>query len=63
MAHVVIDGVIDTPQVRAKYKPADDEPLLKPDAIASSYWNLIEQERSSWTFEIDVRPHGEEFFQ
>ena len=58
VAHVVIDGVIDTPQVRA-----DDEPLLKPDAIASSYWFLIEQERSSWTFEIDVRPHGEEFFQ
>jgi NAD(P)-dependent dehydrogenase (short-subunit alcohol dehydrogenase family) len=63
VAHVVIDGVIDTPIVRKRYKPSANEPLLKPEAIADSYWNLVQQERSAWSLEIDVRPHNEAFFE
>ncbi|MDA2909809.1 SDR family NAD(P)-dependent oxidoreductase [Nitrospiraceae bacterium AH_259_D15_M11_P09] len=62
VAHVVIDGVIDTPDVRQNYRPDADEPLLNPDAIADSYWNLVQQERSAWTMELDLRPFKEEFF-
>ena len=62
VAHVIIDGVIDTPGVRQRYKLSENEPLLEPDAIADTYWALIQQERSAWTFEVDVRPHNEEFF-
>jgi len=61
VAHIIIDGIIDTPQVRAQYKPDENEPLLNPDAIAESYWNLTRQNRSAWTFELEVRPHNEEF--
>jgi len=63
VAHVIIDGVIDTPNVRKTYKPSADEPLLKPEAIADAYWNLIQQECSAWTLEIDLRPHKEAFFE
>jgi len=63
VAHVIIDGVIDTPDVRKTYKPSPDEPLLKTEAIADSYWNLIEQDRSAWSLEIDLRPHNEAFFE
>ena len=63
VAHVIIDGVIDTPKVRKSYKPSAKEPLLKPEAIADSYWSLIQQERSAWTLEIDLRPHEEAFFE
>jgi NAD(P)-dependent dehydrogenase (short-subunit alcohol dehydrogenase family) len=63
VAHVIIDGVIDTPQVRRAYKLSDKEPLLKPEAIADSYWNLIQQERSAWSLEIDLRPNKEAFFE
>ena len=63
VAHVIIDGVIDTPSVHRTYKPSAREPLLKPDAIAEAYWSLIEQERSAWTLEIDLRPHQEVFFE
>ena len=62
VAHVIIDGVIDTPGVRQRYKLSENEPLLEPDAIADTYWALVQQERSAWTFEVDVRPHNEEFF-
>jgi NAD(P)-dependent dehydrogenase (short-subunit alcohol dehydrogenase family) len=63
VAHVVIDGVIDTPKVRRRYKPSAREPLLKPEAIANSYWNLIQQDRSAWSLEIDLRPEREAFFE
>lgn len=62
VAHVIIDGVIDTPSVRERYNLGPDEPLLAPDSIAETYWSLVQQERSAWSFEIDVRPYNEEFF-
>ena len=61
--HVIIDGVIETPQVRKKDRPAAKEPLLKPQAIADAYWNLIQQDRSAWSLEIDLRPNKEAFFE
>ena len=63
VAHVIIDGVIDTPNVRKAYKPTARDPLLQPDAIADAYWNLIQQDRSAWSLEIDLRPHNEAFFE
>jgi NAD(P)-dependent dehydrogenase (short-subunit alcohol dehydrogenase family) len=63
VAHIIIDGIIDTPKVRRIYKPSAKEPLLKPEAIADSYWNLIQQDRSAWSLEVDLRPHTEAFFE
>lgn len=60
VAHVVIDGPIDTEFVRGNFpdmvksRPADG--LLAPEDIAENYWNLHMQKRSAWTHELDVRP-------
>ncbi len=62
VAHVIIDGVIDTPSVRSILSEDTDEPLLDPDAIAETYWSLTLQDKSAWSFEVDLRPHNEEFF-
>ena len=59
VAHVVIDGQIRPSS--ADERTRDDETYLDPDAIAESYWHLVEQERSAWTLELDLRPHVEEF--
>jgi len=59
VAHVVIDGGI-----RSAARPVpDDAPdsLLAPDAIAQTYMHLIDQPRSSWSWEIEVRPWVEKF--
>ncbi|MFB6206176.1 MAG: SDR family NAD(P)-dependent oxidoreductase [Haloglomus sp.] len=59
VAHVVIDG-----QIRPPDGPAPDRPeheYLDPDAIAEEYWHLVQQDRSTWTLELDLRPHVEEF--
>ena len=63
VAHVIIDGMIETPQMRKRYKANTNEPLLKPEAIAEAYWNLIQQDRSAWSLEIDLRPNNEAFFE
>ena len=62
VAHVLIDGIIDTARVQEQMNPEPDEPMLKPDDIARVYWSLVEQERSAWSFELEVRPHTEEFY-
>lgn len=57
VAHVVIDGGI-----RGARRPeSGQDTLLDPDAIAESYLHLIRQPRSSWSWEIEVRPWGEKF--
>ncbi|WP_435077552.1 SDR family NAD(P)-dependent oxidoreductase [Halococcus sp. AFM35] len=57
VAHVVIDGGIRPPN-REVQNPDD---YLDPDAIAGSYWHLVEQDESAWTLELDLRPYTEEF--
>jgi NAD(P)-dependent dehydrogenase (short-subunit alcohol dehydrogenase family) len=60
VAHIVVDGVISDPADG----PADEaEPLLDPDAMAATYWQLALQEPSSWTLELDLRPNREKFFE
>jgi NAD(P)-dependent dehydrogenase (short-subunit alcohol dehydrogenase family) len=61
VAHVVIDGGIDTPRVRSMLAGRDPATLLSPDAIAESYWHLHEQHPSAWSHEIDLRPSVEKF--
>jgi NAD(P)-dependent dehydrogenase (short-subunit alcohol dehydrogenase family) len=60
VAHVVIDGAIDTAFIREhfpeRYALKADDGILEPDAIAESYWQLHRQPRSAWTFELDLRP-------
>ena len=59
VAHVVIDGGI-----RSAARPGGNETpdaLLEPDAIAESYWHLMHQHRSAWTWELEVRPWVEKF--
>ena len=59
VAHVVVDGGIRS----ARRPEAADRPdaLLDPDAIAASYLHLVQQHRSAWTFELEVRPWMEKF--
>ncbi|MDY7083130.1 MAG: SDR family NAD(P)-dependent oxidoreductase [Halobacteria archaeon] len=59
VAHVVIDGQINTPRMRADDTNRDS--FLDPDEIAEEYWHLVEQDRTAWTLELDLRPYVEEF--
>lgn len=59
VAHVVIDGGIKSAR---RPEPADaPHSLLDPDAIAANYLNLLQQPRSAWTQELELRPWVEKF--
>lgn len=59
VGYVIVDGVIDIPNTRAMLPDRADDFFLRPDAIAETVWHLAHQDRSAWTFELDVRPFGE----
>ncbi|MBY0338139.1 MAG: SDR family NAD(P)-dependent oxidoreductase [Acetobacteraceae bacterium] len=59
VAHVIVDGGIRGE--RRPPDPARPDALLDPDAIAEAYWHLIQQPRSAWSFELDLRPFVETF--
>jgi NAD(P)-dependent dehydrogenase (short-subunit alcohol dehydrogenase family) len=65
VAHVVIDGAIDTPWIRENFPERaalkSQEGILEPGAIAEAYWTLHKQPRSAWTHELDLRPWMEEW--
>jgi short-subunit dehydrogenase len=59
VAHFVIDGGI-----RSERRPVPaDKPdsMLDPDAIAQSYLHVLQQPRSAWTQELELRPWVEKF--
>jgi NAD(P)-dependent dehydrogenase (short-subunit alcohol dehydrogenase family) len=59
IGHFVIDGAIRNP---GRTEPADrPDSMLDPDAIAASYLHLLQQPRSAWTWEVELRPWVERF--
>jgi len=59
VVHVVVDGGIRS--ARRTDPPDKPDSTLDPDAIAESYLFLLQQPRSAWSWEIEVRPWIERF--
>jgi len=59
VAHFVIDGGIRS---ASRPDPSNNpDSFLDPDAIAETYWATLQQHRSAWSWEIEVRPWVEKF--
>lgn len=62
VGHFVIDGGIRNPNRPERIDPAGSpDSMLDPDAIADSYLHFLDQPRSSWAWEIELRPWVEKF--
>jgi NAD(P)-dependent dehydrogenase (short-subunit alcohol dehydrogenase family) len=65
VAHVVIDGAIDTAFIRENFPEAyakkEQGGILSPDHIADMYWMLHRQPKDAWTHELDLRPWTEKW--
>lgn len=65
VAHTIIDGMILTDKHKQNRNDptweANEDVRLRPESIASSYLFLVNQDRSAWTQELDLRPAHEKW--
>jgi len=70
VAHLVIDSGVDTAWVRERIRQREGDEalanlspdrLMRPEAVAETYWSLYRQPRDAWTFELEIRPFGEKW--
>ncbi len=59
VAYVLIDAVIDLEWTRKRFADAPDDFFIKPAAIADEIWHVAHQDRSAWSFNVEVRPFRE----
>ena len=59
VAHFVIDGAIR--QNDGAHQAGGSDSMLDPDAIAQTYLHVLQQPRSAWTWEVELRPWTELF--
>jgi len=59
VAYLAIDAVIDVPWARQQFRDKPDDFFAKPSAIADVAFGLAHQDRSTWAFDVVVRPFGE----
>lgn len=59
VAYVLIDAVIDLEWTRKRFADASDDFFIKPAAIADEIWHVVHQDRSAWSFNVEVRPFRE----
>ena len=61
VSYIIVDGVIDLERTRKAMPNKPDDYFINPDNLAESVWFLTQQPSSTWTFELDLRPFGEQW--
>lgn len=62
IGHFVIDGGIAAEHREGRQNsPETPDKWLEPDAIAETYMAILDQPRSAWTWEVEIRPWVETF--
>lgn len=59
VALIIVDGIVDEPQMRARFADKPDSFFVKPDDIADTAVMLTRQKPSAWSFEVEARPFCE----
>lgn len=61
VAHLVIDGKVWGRRTRERFPGVREDECLQPADVAAAICALLEQPRSAWTFEMDLRPSVEKW--
>ncbi len=59
VAYVVIDAIIDLRWTRRRHPELADDRFAKPEAIAETIFQVARQDRSAWSFNVELRPFSE----
>ena len=62
VAYITIDAAIDTPWTRDAFnRDKSDDFFSKPADIADELFHVAYQPRSTWSFDVEIRPYGEKW--
>jgi len=62
VAYITIDAAIDTPWTRDAFnRDKPDDFFSKPADIADELFHVAHQPRSTWSFDVEIRPYGEKW--
>lgn len=59
VAHLIIDGLINNERTKSLNKGLPNDRYIEMKSISDSILQIMQQERSCWTFEWDLRPFNE----
>ena len=61
VALIVVDGVVGGPVTRSRFADRAEDTFIAPAGVADIAANLVRQERSAWSFEVEARPYAEKW--
>jgi NAD(P)-dependent dehydrogenase (short-subunit alcohol dehydrogenase family) len=61
VALIIVDGVVGGPVTRARFGDRPDEAFIAPSGVANVAAELVRQDRSAWSFEVEARPYAEKW--
>jgi NAD(P)-dependent dehydrogenase (short-subunit alcohol dehydrogenase family) len=61
VALIVIDGMVDLPTTRQMMPDKPDDAFVDPDGVAEIAFQLCQQQRRAWSFEVEARPYTEKW--
>lgn len=61
VALIIVDGIVDAPKTRERMPDTPQEAFVCPEGYADAISFLLNQRRGAWSFELDIRPHVEDW--
>jgi len=61
VAYLIIDAVIDLQWTREMMPDKTDDYFIQPSAVADTAFHVAHQDKSGWSFNVEVRPFGEQW--
>ena len=61
VSYILIDAAIDVPWTREAWPEKPDDFFMKPDSIADEIFHIANQDKSAWTFDVEIRPFAEQW--
>ena len=61
VALIIVDGVVGGPVTRSRFADRPDDSFIAPAGVADIAANLVRQDRSAWSFEVEARPFAEKW--
>jgi len=61
VALIIVDGIVDLPRTRQAMPGKPDDAFVDPAGVAEIAFQLSEQPRRAWSFEVEARPFTEKW--